>query len=260
MSFVFSQMSEAELQSQLRKLYVEDKLSIREIAEKWGVSKNTISNHLRRLGIKTRSKGKTPIYTQLRMSKEQLRQYLYQMYVEEEWTAKEIADQLEVSPNAISKQLVALGFERRSRGKRTLYERIGMSEEEFKKRLHDLAEKGLTTKDIADYLNTSYNILRGYLQKYGVTTNEEHLVKCLECNEVFQRKNKRQYYCSSTCRNRAIRAERIRKGLCVRCGKPVAEDKPKPTTVGRPASVTCRECREYSRLRQQARKHDKFTK
>lgn len=260
----YSRMGKRELQQQLYRLYVEEKLSIREIAERWNVSRQTISNQLSKFGIERRSKGKPPVNIQLRMSEVDLRQHLHQLYIQEELTAKEIADQMNVSPNAIQKRLVAFGFERRSKGKRTLFESLGMSEEQLQQQLHCLAEKGLTTQDIADYFNTSYYTISRYLREYGIKPRRKRPVeetggkylRCPECGGAFRRKNNRQIYCSYNCRDRrkarGYRKERRRKGLCVTCRKPIADDMPEPAITGRPAVGIhyCRECREYFRRRQ----------
>lgn len=99
---------------ELREMYVEEKMSLRDISDRLGCDKSTVSKWLSKHGISTRDAGGK--YRDKYLYKDE--EVLYEMYVEREMTITEIADEVGCCANTVSNWLDRHGIQTRSTGPR----------------------------------------------------------------------------------------------------------------------------------------------
>jgi IS30 family transposase len=99
------------LEDELRRLYLEEKLSMEAIAKRYGCSMGTVRNELVRKGIRPRTPAEAAALKSIRIPKEQLEK----MYVEQQMSGPEIAKALGCDPGVIYRELRRHGIPRRSK-------------------------------------------------------------------------------------------------------------------------------------------------
>ncbi|WMT07796.1 helix-turn-helix domain-containing protein [Natrinema thermotolerans] len=145
----------------LRKLYVEERLSQPEIAERLGCSDSTVSNWIRRHGIKR------PWQDEDRMR---------ELYAEEQLSQAEIADRLDCGVSTIETWMNRHGITGRENGESVqlsllpgpAYE-VLTDEDELR---HLYEKEGLDTYQIADLLNVGSSTVSDYTRRYGITNGQ----------------------------------------------------------------------------------------
>lgn len=135
----------------LREKYVGEGLSTRDLAERWGCSRHTVSNWLDKFGIEKPSNPENPPW--------QDAEVLERLYIEQDLTCSEIGDRLGCSGHTVDKWRHRLGVTR-------LYKREGWLDEQYH-------EKDLYIHEIADKANTTHSTVAKWLDKLGVRSPEE---------------------------------------------------------------------------------------
>jgi hypothetical protein len=134
----------------LRKLYIDDKLSIEKIAEKLNSRYDLVRSNLQRFKIPIRS---IEIYTTSKLTSELLKR----LYVDEDLTSRQIADRLGYSALTIQKRLHIFGIKKR------VLKRFP------KDQLIELySNEKLSIKNILKQLGTSHTFLYINLRYYGI--------------------------------------------------------------------------------------------
>ncbi len=162
-----------DLEPQLRTLYVEQNLSVQEIADRWGVSNTTILNYLKMCGIPKYNVGRKSVPTIpkksyfLQMSESDptsLKKQLEKMYVEDKTSMSDIALSFDVSTPTVKKYLQ--NFELIKPDAKMTYLRNKELMRETLEKLY--VEQKLTPKQIASEMQLSIVTIRKYLSEFDI--------------------------------------------------------------------------------------------
>lgn len=97
---------------ELRRLYIEEGLSLNEVAARVGYGRSTVARHLTALGVELRSKGRPRGAMQVFVDEKRLRQ----LYEREGMGVHAVADELQVSWSVVVHALDRLGISRHESG------------------------------------------------------------------------------------------------------------------------------------------------
>lgn len=140
---------------ELRELYWDKGMTLREIGLHYGLSENAVYKRMETLGIPRRSTG--PRSKEL-PSKEELQK----LYWEEERTLREIGDRYEVSADVIRRRMKFLGINRRAGGGRV---REPSSAEELRRLYWD---ERLTMREIGERFGVSRQRIHQKMEALGI--------------------------------------------------------------------------------------------
>ena len=138
---------------EIRKLYIEEEISIVQIGEKLGASDRIISYRLKKQGIKLRSKGKR----RDDLDDEEIKK----LYIKEGLSIYQIGEKLGASDRTISNRLKKQGIKLRSKGRSC----NDLDDEEIKKMY---IEEGLSTVQIGEKFGVSSPTISKRLKKQGI--------------------------------------------------------------------------------------------
>ena len=142
----------------LSKLYLEEGLSPRQVAEKIGVSDRTVRNRLKEFGIKTRTI--SDALTTFRIDKKEL----YRLYWEENLSSYEIANRYGVTNVTILKHMVDFGIKRRAKCDCNIID-IGIEDSD----IYDLyVNKAISMGEIAEKCGVSICTIERRINDIGV--------------------------------------------------------------------------------------------
>lgn len=148
----------------LRALYVEQRLTVREVGAELGMSHNRVIRELALAGIPRRSRHeRRPRDRRAEVTREALEE----LYVRRGLSVRELTTQLGVSEEYVRKRLRECGFAKR-RG--TFRPKLGRSRGEIiSDAAHLYVEVGMSLRDVAAELNVSPTLVREMLHEAGVT-------------------------------------------------------------------------------------------
>jgi len=148
----------------LRALYVEQRLTVREVGAELGMSHNRVIRELALAGIPRRSRHERRPRDR---RAEVTREALAELYVRRGLSVRELTTQLGVSEEYVRKRLRECGFAKR-RG--TFRPKLGRSRGEIiSDAAHLYVEVGMSLRDVAAELNVSSTLVREMLHEAGVT-------------------------------------------------------------------------------------------
>ena len=148
--------------------YWDEALTQKEMADIAGVTKSTISNYMRKLGIERRSSAESKHYGKSKPHDDA--EWLTRMYHSEGYTISEIAELADVTQGTIHNRMVEFSIPRYERGKRVSGDREQLEDENWLRERY--IDDGMSVGDIAKELNLSLNPVRRYMQKYGIEFRE----------------------------------------------------------------------------------------
>ena len=148
----------------LRALYVEQRLTVREVGAELGMSHNRVIRELALAGIPRRSRHeRRPRDRRAEVTREALEE----LYVRRGLSVRELTAQLDASEEYVRKRLRECGFAKR-RG--TFRPKLGRSRGEISSdAAHLYVEVGMSLRDVAAELNVSSTLVREMLHEAGVT-------------------------------------------------------------------------------------------
>lgn len=146
---------------ELEWMYLNEGMSIREIAKEIGVGRSTVSNWLREYGIQPRSMLESKLKGKVKPCKKELEQ----MYIDDMMTITEISDVLGVVSSTISNWLHEYGITVRDKSKSQLKEKIKTNEEELRKMyINEL----MSINKIGKLVGISHGTVHRWLREYGI--------------------------------------------------------------------------------------------
>jgi transposase-like protein len=161
---------------EINRLYVDEKLTLREIEEIAGVTYQTVHNHLKAQGIELRSRkfrrNKYPRFE---------RELMYDMYVTKGLSMEEIGRKLGFSGTTIRKELACHGI------KSGRWRRNTPETKAIQAKAVQLYKKGWTVKQIAAHLNKYPEAIYKALKQVGIELRYLKLVRREFNGEELQR-------------------------------------------------------------------------
>jgi len=142
-------------EEEIRELYWEKGMTLREIGQHYGISENAVYKRMETLGIPRRSTG--PRSKNLPSEEE-----LQKLYWEEERTLQEIGDRYKVSADVIRRRMKFLGIDRRAGGGRV---REPSSVEELRRLYWD---EQLTMREIGERYGVSRQRIHQKMEAFGI--------------------------------------------------------------------------------------------
>ncbi len=134
------------------RMYVEEGKSTIQIGNEYGMSYNTVTQHLKDRGIKMRGRGK--------LVKEDMVDEWVNMYVEEEKSTVDIAREYDVVPSTVLKHLKRRGVEIRGPRK--------VTEDMVDEWVELYTEENRSTSEIAEEYDIASSTVTKYLNKRGI--------------------------------------------------------------------------------------------
>jgi len=176
----------------LRKAYLEDRHTLRQIAEELGVSIHWVGKQLKKLRIEVRKQSHYTHDAQ-KINKLHDRNYLLHEYVELRRTTNNIAYDLDVTNAAVKYALRKFGIRARKRGEYTC-------EPESLARLQDKSfleseylEKKKSIYEIAAGLQVDGSTVRRYLEKYNILRREAGVAHHPHREEAYRLLRNKEY-------------------------------------------------------------------
>jgi IS30 family transposase len=137
---------------EMKRLYLDEGLTLREVGERMGVTRQAVHFRLKRAGVMMRGN-----YTHSQTFEREL---LYRLYVTEGHSTGEVAAKLGVTAHHVTKQLVRNAIERRHGGQRVFVDRDV---------LHRLyVVDGLTQRQVAVKLGVSHSTIEKELKRHEI--------------------------------------------------------------------------------------------
>jgi len=144
--------------------YWDEALTQKEMAEIAGVTKSTISNYMRRLGIERRSAAESRHYGKSKPHDDA--EWLTRMYHSEGYTITEIAEMADVTQGTIHNRMVEFSIPRHERGKRVSGDREQLQDENWLRQRY--INDGMSVGQIAEELGLSKSPVRRFMEDYGI--------------------------------------------------------------------------------------------
>jgi len=148
--------------------YWDEALTQKEMADIAGVTKSTISNHMRKLGVERRSSAESKHYGKSKPHDDA--EWLTRMYHSEGYTITEIAEMADVSQGTIHNRMKEFSIPRHSRGKRVSGDREQLENEGWLRQRY--IDDGMSVGDIAKELGFSISPVRRSMKKHGIEFRE----------------------------------------------------------------------------------------
>ena len=152
---------------EIKKLYIEKGLSTKQISEKLGANRRTISMRLRKQGIKVQNK---------RIRDDLDNEEIKKLYIEEKLSTVQISKKLRVNYTTISRKLKKQGI--KVQDKRI---RDDLDDEEIRKLY---IKEELSTKQIGEKLGTNATTISERLKKQGVKVQSKRIRNDLDDKEI----------------------------------------------------------------------------
>jgi len=144
--------------------YWDEGLNQKEMAELAGVTKSTISNYMRRLGIERRSAAESKHYGKSKPHDDP--EWLSRMYHSEGYTISEIAEMADVTQGTIHNRMTEFDIPRHPRGKRVSGDREQLKDEGWLRQRY--VEEGMSVPEIAEELGLSRTPVRRFMKYHGI--------------------------------------------------------------------------------------------